>query len=244
MDLSEKRRKWREWSKARKERMTPEELAADKAKKYAEKLARYSTPEGREKRRAMERRWRAANQDRVRASREREKEKRRQKTAEARAARLADPAYQKALEEKRAASKEKTKQTYTEYYARRRARQEADPELMEKFRERQRQYRRNKVAATMADPETRAAYLAGLITKKAKPRVELTDKEKEDLVRRKREAMAKAQRARQAQQRAERERREAEAAERRAQQPPPRPAPPAPVKKMGRFTALSKWYGY
>lgn len=232
MDPDEKRHKWREWSKARRERMTPEERAEESAKKYAAKVARYSTPEGREKRREMDRRWRAANPDRVRKSREAYNEKRRQKAAAARA-------------QEDAASLAKAQRDHAECYARRKARLNADPEAKAAFQARQRKYWREKAASSIADPEERAAYLAGLESRRLRrnePRPELTEQEKEDRARRRREAIAKAQRVRQAQLRAERERREAEDAERRAQ--PARPQSRPQARRMGRFAALSKWHGY
>ena len=179
MDANEKRAKWREWQRKRRERMTPEELAEEKARQYAAKVARYSTPEGREKRREMERRWRQENPDRVKINRERDKAKRRQKTAEARAARLADPEYIKVQAEKRVRAREKLQRDYKADYAERRARLNADPEALAAFQAKQREYRRTKHERLLADPAKRAAYLERL-KRRQKPKVELTEKEKED----------------------------------------------------------------
>lgn len=236
------REKWKMWAQAKRDRMTPEQLASARAKAKARRAARLSTPEGRQKHLEQDRRWRAQNAEKVAKHRAKEKEFKRLRREAEKAARLSDPAYleQQALKELR--KKESEKEACKRYYRNRKERLAADPEAMAAYRALQKQHRENKKAKMMADPELRAAYLEKLKLKNAlrpkKQKVELTDKEKEEQTRRRREQRAKAHRLLSAKKREEREARKAEEP---AKTEPVRRQ--FPIRKMGRLTALLKWHG-
>lgn len=238
------RAKWKKWAQAKRDRMTPEQIAEARAKAKARRAARLATPEGRQKHLEQDRRWRAENADKVARHREKEKEFKRLRREAERASRLSDPAYleQQALKELR--RKESEKGACKRYYQNRKERLAADPEAMAAYRALQKKHRENKKAKMLADPTLRDTYLEALRLKNAlrpkRPKAELTDKEKEEKARRRRERRAKAQRLINAKKREEREARKAEEAK-TLKLAPAKYQPP--IRKMGRLTALLKWHG-
>ena len=238
------REKWKMWAQAKRDRMTPEQLAEARAKAKARRAARLATPEGRQKHLEQDRRWRAENADRVAKHRAKEKEAKRLRREAERASRLSDPAYLALLEQREVRRKEAEKEASKRYYQNRKERLATDSEAMAAYRAKQKQHRENRKARMLANPELRAAYLEAIRLKNAlrpkKQKVELTDKEKEERARRRREQRAKAKRLLSAKKREERE-------ARKANEPAPVKAEPAkrqpPIRKMGRLTALMKWHG-
>lgn len=242
------RMKWRKWSQARRSRMSPEEIAEARKAANERRTKRLATPGGREKQREQGRRWRENNEEKIRISREKQRLKRLEKAAAARQARLSDPEYIRRLEEREAARAVGDREAWRRYYRNRKARLDADPEAKAAYRAKQLQYRLAKKERLFADPVLFAAYLekqkASAEARKQGARPTLSDQEKADRARRRREERAKAQRLLNAKRRAEREAQKAEelATSRVAKQAEPAKRQP-PIRKMGRLTALMKWHG-
>jgi len=106
-----RRKAWREQKRARRARMTEQELEEKRARDYAVRRARETTIEGAEKKRQAARLWRASNPDKVAAARQRDKERRQRIRDEKRKARETDPAYIEAQRAKQAARDVKLKAT-------------------------------------------------------------------------------------------------------------------------------------
>ena len=141
-----------------------------------------------------------------------------------------------------AASRQKDKERRRKIAQEKRARKLSDPAYIEAIRLKQEEKDR-RLAEVRAAKARRQEERKQIALAKALAKEKLSP---EDRNRRRREAIVKAQRIRAAQQRAEREARESK--KQQALPPPPSsPAvqkPPEPRKRMSRFTALSKWYGY
>jgi hypothetical protein len=235
------REQWRKWAQAKRDRMTPEELIEERNKARTRKLSQRSTPEGAARHKEQCRRWRENNPDKVAHMRENEKMRKRIKAAALRAERENDPEYFKAQELKKEKAKEKTRSACARYRERRKKRFTEDAAFSEHYKNKQKQYRLNAKARLMQDPEwqakmaERAARAAERVPRAKGP---LSEKEREERARRRREEKVKAQRLLNALKRAEEKKLE------KKQEIAAKKAEPPTKPKMGRFTALSRWYGY
>jgi colicin import membrane protein len=185
-DLEKQRKRWREQSQRKRDRMSPEKRDAINAKRREKR----NDPAVKEEKKAADRLWRLNNPEKIAAQRARARERRHAKAAE----RLQDPTYQAELAAKAEA----------------RAKKEA---------------------------ERAARGIVKVARVKAEP-----GEDRETLLRRRREARARAAREQRAAARAERERLAAE-------NPQPKKEPvkkkgPPEVRRMGRLAALSRWHGY
>ncbi len=238
-DREKLREQWRVWAQAKRDRMSPEQLAEYRGKAKARKIALRSTPEGAEKHREQCRRWRENNPDKLAKMRENEKIRKREKAAALKKARESDPAYLETKIRKHQDAKEKAKKACERYRAKRKERLATDAEFAEQFNNKQKKYRENAKARLMQSPEWKEKQAARAIKQKERTqKVELTEKEREEHARRRREEKVKAQRLLRAKERAERENKELS-----RNLPRPKFEEQKNRPKMGRFTALSRWYG-